>query len=146
MPLALEAGVRPNRDLDVCVPRLAVGAWQPLPLEAEHLPVVDPGWYRDVERLAVRHRHHLVCAVHRIEKVDLERIVDVLWRHADLATFAAPTEEIGEDVVVEIGAAVVAPSGRRSTPAEAHAWIGLGILAIEVPLRRSEEHTSELQS
>src|SRR5215813_6325908 len=134
MPLALEAGVRPNRDLDVCVPRLAVGSRQPLPLKTQHLTVVDPGRYRYVERLAVRHRHHLVRAVHRIEEVDLERIADVLRRHAEIAAFA-PTEEIGEDVVIEIGAALAAPSGRRSAPAVTRVRIGLGILAIEVPLR-----------
>ena len=61
--------------------------------------------------------------------------MDVLRRHADLAAFAAPTEEVGEDVVIEIGAAVTAPPDRRSTPAVAHARISLGILAIEVPLR-----------
>src|SRR5215510_15578543 len=135
MPLALETGVRPNRDLDVCVPRLAVVAWQPLPLKTQHLPAVDPGRYRDVERLAVRHRHNLVRAVHCIEKVDLKRIVDVLRRHAEIAAFAAPTEEIGEDVVIEIGAALAAPPGRRSALAVARVRIGLGILAIEVPLR-----------
>ena len=57
MPLALKAGVRPNRDLDVCVPQLAVGAWQPLPFEAEHLPVVDPCRYCDVECLAIVDRN-----------------------------------------------------------------------------------------
>src|SRR5262249_35999923 len=135
MPLALEAGVRPNRDLDVCVPRLAVGSRQPLPLKTQHLTVVDPGRYRYVERLAVRHRHHLVRAVHRIEEVDLERIADVLRRHAEIAALAAPSEEIGEDVVIEIGAAVAAPPGPRFAAAVARARIGLGILAIEVPLR-----------
>src|SRR5262249_49934236 len=36
IPLAPEAGVRPNRELNVGVPGLAVGARQPLPLETEH--------------------------------------------------------------------------------------------------------------
>ena len=106
-----------------------------MPLEAQHLTVVDPGRYRHIERLAVRHCHHLVCAVHRIEKVDLKRVADVLRRHAEIAAFAASTEEIGEDVVIEIGAAAAARPGRRSAAAVARARIGLGILAIEVPLR-----------
>src|SRR5215510_16195646 len=135
MPFALEAGVRPDRDLDVCVPRLAVGAWQPLPFKTQHLTVVDSGRYRDVERFAVRHRHHLLRAVHRIEKVDPKRIADVLRWHAKIAAFAASTEEIGEEVVIEIGAAVAALPRRRSAPAVARVRIGLGILAIEVPLR-----------
>src|SRR6185369_10477508 len=135
MPLALEAGVRPNRDFDICVPQLAVGAGQSLPLEAQHLTVADPGWYCYIERLAVRHPHHLARAVHRIEKVDLKRIPDVLRRHAEIAAFAAPTEEIGEDVVIEIGAAGAARPGRCSATAVAGARIGLGILTIEVPLR-----------
>src|SRR5215475_14867388 len=129
MLLALEARVRPNRDLDVCVPQLAVGARQPLPLKTQHLTVNDPGRYRYVERLAIRHRHHLVRALHRIEKVDLKRIADVLRRHTESAAFAASTEEIGKDIVVETGA------GRPSAATVARARIGLGIFAIEVPFR-----------
>src|SRR6186997_1460118 len=42
VPLALETGVRPDRYLDVGVARLAVGARQALPLETQHLRIVDP--------------------------------------------------------------------------------------------------------
>src|SRR6476660_7885058 len=112
MRLALEAGVRPNRDFDVGVPRLAVGARQSLPLKAEHLAVVDPGRNRDVERLAIRHRYHFVRAVHRIKKIYLERIANVLRRHTEATAFATSTEEIGEDVVVKVMRAVSMPCAR----------------------------------
>src|SRR5262245_7224798 len=133
--LALETGVRPHRDLDVGAARLAVGARQSLSFEAQNLPVADACRDRNVECLAVRHRHSLARAIHRIEKIDLERIADVLRRRPKGWALTAATEEIGEDVVIEIRPFVAALPCRRIATPVAPARIGFGVLAVEVPLR-----------
>ncbi len=89
---------------------------QSLTLKTEHLTVVDSRRNRDVERFAVRYRHHLVRAFHGVEKIDLERIAHSLRRHPEVPASAAPTKEIREDVVVKVARAHF-PNlrGRRAT-------------------------------
>jgi hypothetical protein len=106
-----------------------------LPLEAQHLTVADPGGIVISSVLPSGIPTILRVPFTASRKVDLKRIPDVLRRHAEIAAFAAPTEEIGEDVVIEIGAAGARAPGRCSATAVAGARIGLGILTIEVPLR-----------
>ena len=78
---------------------------QSLTLKTEHLTFVDSRRNRNVERFAVRYRHDLVRAFHGVEKIDLERIAHILRRHPEVPAFAAPTKEIGEDVVVKVARA-----------------------------------------
>src|SRR5262245_32343160 len=55
IPLALEAGMWSDCDLDIGIAGLAIRTWQSLPPKPKHLPITDPGRNGEIESLAVRH-------------------------------------------------------------------------------------------
>ncbi len=91
--LALEIAMRPDADLDQRIARLPAGrARLSPPAQAQHLTVVHPFRHVEIEHAAVRHRDALLCALHALDEVDLERVAHVAAarREAAASRFALP--------------------------------------------------------